>query len=128
MERKAFIRILGLTILLPVFWLWKKLTLQQEKVLHDTASPRVLKNIAGGVNFFDDYLVSRFDGKTQVFSSRCSHAGCKITRAEGNIYVCPCHGSRYDAVNGQVIKGPSIENLRHLPFSVDAKTGNVIVD
>ena len=31
----------------------------------------------------------------------CTHEGCTITGADGDTYVCPCHGSRYNR-SGQV--------------------------
>ena len=41
----------------------------------------------------------------------CTHEGCTITGAAGDIYVCPCHGSRYNR-NGQVVEGPAKSSLR----------------
>lgn len=39
-----------------------------------------------------------------AFSSICTHQGCE-TGIVGNIIVCPCHGSHYDA-NGKVTQQP----------------------
>ncbi len=41
----------------------------------------------------------------------CTHEGCTITGADGAIYVCPCHGSRYNR-SGQVLVGPARASLR----------------
>lgn len=41
----------------------------------------------------------------------CTHEGCTITGTEGGIYVCPCHGSRYNR-SGQVVHGPARASLR----------------
>ena len=41
----------------------------------------------------------------------CTHESCTITGADGNTYVCPCHGSRYNR-NGQVMAGPAKASLR----------------
>ena len=41
----------------------------------------------------------------------CTHEGCTITDADGSIYVCPCHGSRYNR-SGQVVHGPARASLR----------------
>jgi len=41
----------------------------------------------------------------------CSHESCTVTGADGNIYVCPCHGSRYSRT-GQVLEGPAKASLR----------------
>jgi Rieske Fe-S protein len=50
----------------------------------------------------------------------CTHEGCTITGAAGDIYVCPCHGSRYDR-NGRVVLGPARSSLRQYPTSVAAE-------
>ena len=44
----------------------------------------------------------------------CSHESCTITGTDGAIYVCPCHGSRYNR-NGQVVAGPAKASLRQFP-------------
>jgi Rieske Fe-S protein len=41
----------------------------------------------------------------------CTHEGCTINGAAGDIYVCPCHGSRYTR-SGQVVQGPASAALR----------------
>jgi Rieske Fe-S protein len=41
----------------------------------------------------------------------CTHEGCTINGAEGDVYVCPCHGSRYNRA-GQVLQGPARASLR----------------
>ena len=41
----------------------------------------------------------------------CSHESCTITGTDGNTYVCPCHGSRYNR-GGQVLAGPARASLR----------------
>ena len=41
----------------------------------------------------------------------CTHEGCTVNGADGDIYVCPCHGSRYNRT-GQVVRGPATASLR----------------
>ena len=41
----------------------------------------------------------------------CTHEGCTINGADGEAYVCPCHGSRYNR-SGQVLVGPARASLR----------------
>ncbi len=36
----------------------------------------------------------------------CTHEGCVVSRYASPIFVCPCHGSRYDT-NGDVVQGPA---------------------
>lgn len=58
------------------------------------------------------FLVSRSNATTFVaIDAVCTHEGCTITGAAGDIYVCPCHGSRYDRT-GHVVNGPAKSSLR----------------
>ncbi len=68
------------------------------------------------VAFFDDNIIVNQKGKTQVFSSHCTHLGCTIHQIEGQHFVCPCHGSQFD-MNGNAIKGPAFKALEKHEFS-----------
>ena len=63
------------------------------------------------------FLLSR--GGANAFTAIeavCTHEGCTVTGAAGDIYVCPCHGSRYSRT-GQVVNGPARANLRQYSSS-----------
>ncbi|WP_411106130.1 Rieske (2Fe-2S) protein [Streptomyces sp. cmx-4-9] len=63
-------------------------------------------------------------GEYKAFSAQCTHAGCvldTIDEGEGN---CPCHGSRFDAATGKVLRGPATEALPAVPVRVE--NGNLI--
>jgi glycine/D-amino acid oxidase-like deaminating enzyme/nitrite reductase/ring-hydroxylating ferredoxin subunit len=57
------------------------------------------------------------DGALHLLSARCTHLGCivKFNPAE-RTWDCPCHGSRFDPVDGAVLEGPAV---RPLPDSRD---------
>jgi Rieske Fe-S protein len=57
------------------------------------------------------------------FSAICTHMGCTV-RADGNKLNCPCHGSQYDALTGQVLQGPAVDPLPSVPVTVT--DGNVV--
>ncbi|HEU5258982.1 MAG TPA: Rieske 2Fe-2S domain-containing protein [Vicinamibacterales bacterium] len=58
------------------------------------------------------FLVSRTNASAfMAVDATCSHESCTVTGADGNIYVCPCHGSRYSRT-GQVLEGPAKASLR----------------
>jgi Rieske Fe-S protein len=40
----------------------------------------------------------------------CTHLGCVVGEEKAG-FVCPCHGSRYDA-QGVVVEGPAQESLK----------------
>jgi Rieske Fe-S protein len=52
----------------------------------------------------------------------CTHEGCTVDGTDGDIYVCPCHGSRYDR-SGHVVHGPATASLRQY---ASALAGDVV--
>ena len=73
----------------------------------DTAGGAVLVESIAGV-----FLIARTGATTfSAIEAVCTHQGCTITNADGPVYVCPCHGSRYNR-NGQVMAGPARASLR----------------
>jgi cytochrome b6-f complex iron-sulfur subunit len=86
----------------------------------DTVGGAVLVESTAGV-----FLVARTDANTfAAIEAVCTHEGCTITGAEGNIYVCPCHGSRYDR-SGRVVTGPAQSALRQ--YATSAASGIVTI-
>jgi Rieske Fe-S protein len=58
------------------------------------------------------FLVARTsDAAFSTIEAVCTHEGCTVSGADGAIYVCPCHGSRYDH-SGHVVQGPATASLR----------------
>lgn len=71
------------------------------------------------------FLVARTDDAAySAIDATCSHESCTVTGADGNAYVCPCHGSRYDR-NGRVLQGPATASLRR--FSSTFAAGVVAI-
>ena len=63
------------------------------------------------------FLVSRTTETTfSAIDAVCSHQSCTVTGADGDKYVCPCHGSRYDR-SGRVLQGPATAALRRFNSS-----------
>jgi glycine/D-amino acid oxidase-like deaminating enzyme/nitrite reductase/ring-hydroxylating ferredoxin subunit len=64
------------------------------------------------------------DGTVHVLSPTCTHLGCFVTwnRAERS-WDCPCHGSRFDAVDGHVIQGPAVHDLERRDLEDLGRTG-----
>jgi nitrite reductase/ring-hydroxylating ferredoxin subunit len=61
-----------------------------------------------------EILVSNVDGKFFCTSARCPHArGAPLVEGtlKGTILTCPWHESQFRVTDGQVLRGPAIENL-----------------
>lgn len=59
-------------------------------------------------------------------STVCPHLGCLVARANDGIFLCPCHGSKFDAT-GKVISGPPPRGLVWVEISL-GPDGRLIVD
>ena len=71
-----------------------------------TAGALALVRTASG-----DVLVARTGADTFVaLSAGCTHQACEITTFSGDVFVCPCHGSRFDT-SGRVVNGPAVSPL-----------------
>ncbi|MEU7580644.1 Rieske (2Fe-2S) protein [Streptomyces sp. NPDC041068] len=65
-------------------------------------------------------VVSRVsDDEYKAFSTICTHARCPINKLEGHKLICQCHGSQFDATNGEVLKEPAVSPLAELPVKVE---------
>lgn len=59
----------------------------------------------------------RTDEGFRAVSAVCTHLGCVAERTESGDFVCPCHGSVFDAT-GKVKAGPAPKGLVWLDLSV----------
>jgi Rieske Fe-S protein len=65
------------------------------------------------------FLMARTSATTfSTVEAVCTHEGCTINGAAGDVYVCPCHGSRYNR-SGQVLQGPARAALRQYATTVN---------
>jgi Rieske Fe-S protein len=51
------------------------------------------------------------DGSIKAFTAVCPHQGCLVSEVVDNEIICPCHDSRFSAVDGAVLQGPATEGL-----------------
>lgn len=47
------------------------------------------------------------EGKYRAFSAICTHMQCLVDQVADGTIDCPCHGSKYNFRNGQVVAGPA---------------------
>jgi Rieske Fe-S protein len=118
--RRKFIKYIFAAFIFPVVWLWKKMVVNYED--SKAAAPILLfkDEIPNGISFHDKFFIIKKSSSIKVFSSKCSHLGCIIRNAEGNEFVCPCHGSKYN-INGEAVRGPAQKPLPELKFKIDKK-------
>lgn len=125
-HRRKFLKILGGILtgvpLLMVFPLIKK----RRKFMVQKRDFAVSLDVQEGISFFKDCIVHRRGDDLKVYSSRCSHLGCRINRQMGNELVCPCHGSHY-SLEGKVLSGPAAEDLPSLDFKINEKEKKIII-
>jgi len=57
-------------------------------------------------------------GAFHAFTAICTHQGCIVDQVGGGTIDCPCHGSRYSAVNGSVVNGPATLPLAAVKITV----------
>lgn len=63
-------------------------------------------------------------GEVVAFSAVCTHAGC-VVEVAATALACPCHGSAFDPLTGEVQVGPATRALP--PFAV-AVDGDQVVE
>jgi 3-phenylpropionate/trans-cinnamate dioxygenase ferredoxin subunit len=58
--------------------------------------------------------ISNIDGKIYAINNVCTHADGNLSKGklEGNIVICPNHGSKFDVTTGKCMSGPKIGFFR----------------
>ena len=68
----------------------------------------------------DAILFKTKDEKIYALSRICTHEGCSVNfDSAQNKLICPCHGATYEALDGNVISGPTQRNLKKINVKVD---------
>jgi Rieske Fe-S protein len=98
----------------------------QFPVLRQTGGTVLLGPI--DIGFYEGRIFVRRLGPERaiVLGESCRHWGCGVAwHADDQAFVCPCHGSRYDA-QGEVTKGPAETGLYAWEASVQAR--GIVID
>lgn len=56
-----------------------------------------------------------------VLTAVCTHEGCTVDQFNGQLYVCPCHNSKY-TTSGAVANGPANRALTTFPSTLSGDT------
>ncbi|MEW6058767.1 MAG: non-heme iron oxygenase ferredoxin subunit [Actinomycetota bacterium] len=57
--------------------------------------------------------VANVGGDLHAFDDVCPHRQCSLSEGEvdGTVVECPCHGSQFDILSGEVVEGPAVEPI-----------------
>ena len=124
-RRKFFNRLIAV-LAVPFLYFWYKEVKMSSFFEEKRVKIIPVKDIPEGITFYDEVIVSKMGERILVFSSHCTHLGCKIDSFKNNKLVCPCHGSEY-SVHGEILKGPSARPLTKLKCRVDATSGKLLI-
>jgi thiosulfate dehydrogenase [quinone] large subunit len=90
--------------------------------------------VGGAASFTDPklqspaYVLQPKAGKFVAFSAICTHEGCTVNfDRSAEEFVCPCHGSIYNATTGAVLQGPAPSPLPSIPVAAGSD-GRLYVD
>ncbi len=119
LTRRKMIRTLGWLALLPIAGLWGYMVRREQARVERRFSRIRLNDIQQGISYYSDYWINRTADGFRVYSTRCTHLGCRIKPAVGGQIICPCHGSAFDAENGSVLKGPAEKSLEMLDCIIE---------
>jgi Rieske Fe-S protein len=78
----------------------------------------------GGVIAGDWVITQPADGTFKAFTKVCTHAGCDVSKVDGGVIVCPCHGSKFSIEDGKPTAGPATKALAEKKVKVDG--GNIV--
>ena len=74
--------------------------------------------VGGGATFTDPrtgdpaVVVQPSSGTFVAFDAVCPHEGCTVAYfPQDKLFVCPCHGSRFNSETGALVKGPATRGL-----------------
>lgn len=116
-NRRNFLKLAGASIVLGSIALWNNLV-KTQKLLLSEKTKTLPFNPNEEVSFVDRFIVVKKKENIAVYSANCSHLGCNIRKFENGVFVCPCHGSRFN-LEGKPVKGPAIKPLKKYKHTLD---------
>ncbi len=117
-NRKDFLKAIIYLMLLPLLWVLNRMFKDHQRFWVRQKEIRLKNNLPQGFSISDEVILHKSENQLNIYSSKCTHLGCKINRVDGEELVCPCHGSRYNSL-GEPIKGPSLKALKKLDYSIE---------
>ncbi|MBN2175799.1 MAG: Rieske (2Fe-2S) protein [Bacteroidales bacterium] len=125
-SRRNFLKWLGWLMAIPYVFI-TGISIKRNNQINSKKTVRTSSNIAAGVTFSGQVILVKNNASVHIFSSRCTHLGCRINSLENDEIVCPCHGSRFD-LEGNCIKGPANKPLKKFKFELDSVRDEYVIE
>ena len=124
-SRRKMFKQLAFSFTIPTSLLWYFGT---KRKIETARKQRVVipNNLSDGISFIDNIIINKTPNNTTVFSSKCTHLGCKINSTENDKLVCPCHGSKF-SFDGIPQNGPATVPLNKLEIKEEKSPGELVV-
>lgn len=124
-SRRKMFKQLAFSFIIPTSVLWY---FGAKRIIETSRKQRVVipNNLSDGVSFKDNIIINKSSNNLTVFSSKCTHLGCKINSTVNDKLVCPCHGSKFN-FDGIPQNGPATIPLKKLEIEKDKSTGELVV-
>jgi Rieske Fe-S protein len=119
--RRKMILTMGWLLLIPLAGLWDLMVKRKQARQDGNVSKVLLAGIPMGISFYEDYWISRNELDIKVYSTRCTHLGCKVKPAGDDRLTCACHGSAFSTENGSSVRGPAQKSLDVLNYIIDGE-------
>ena len=116
-NRKTFFKWAGMLLLIPVFKIWHSAVFHDKNFAPSLHTLTVENDLPNGAYFFDLVILIKEDGIISLFSSKCTHLGCRIDKRKNGNLMCPCHGSQFN-FNGIPVKGPAAKSLSKIQYEI----------
>jgi len=126
LTRRNFIKSIGFFLTAIVILLWRE-------VVNNIVARRKKKKIylpdhpSNDITILTDIIIIKERNRLVVYSSKCTHLGCKINNQKNDVLICPCHGSRFNE-DGVPVNGPAVKSLEKLTIYKDMKNGKQFVN
>lgn len=127
LTRKDFFKKIGSFTLIPAAFLWYSSAARGKAAADEVSVVKIGTPVSKGTTFKGDVIINRDDRGVKIFSSRCTHLGCRLSKIENDEIVCSCHGSRFSK-DGKLIKGPADRDLDQLEYRVDKSSKEIIIN
>lgn len=83
-------------------------------------------NFPNGITFGEQFIVIKRNEIIKIYSLKCTHLGCRNNNSSNDVFICPCHGSKFNS-DGEVLKGPALKPLNKLKFRIDKSKNQIII-